>query len=490
MIQFSKIRHLLFLAALAFANCCNQALSDEIDFEKAIAPIFESSCLECHNSKSRKGGLNLETREDFSKGGESEEPAIVSGDSKKSLLIEKIESGEMPPKVNGKARELSKVEIDLIRSWIDHGAKWPKNRRLQNLEQSGKSKDALNWWSFQEIKRPKIPSVDSKARPRISNAIDAFVLKKLLDNGLEMAPKADSAQFLRRIYYDTIGLPPTLNQVAAFEIDDSSNAIEKQVETLLANPAFGEKWSRYWLDVVRFAETNGYERDAEKKHAWKYRDWVIDGLNSDKPFDQFLIHQLAGDEVSNANSESVTGTGMLRVGTWDDEPNDQKEYIYERLDDLVHVTSTAFLALTVKCARCHDHKFDPVPQTDYYSMASVFWPGYIEPRDSKFMGGPTAKELGFDLLGWTDRSPNPKPIYLLAKGDPERPMQEVKPQHLAIAPKLRDFYSVAPQGSKTSRRRLQLAKWMVNPKNPLTARVAVNRIWQRYFGQGIVANHQ
>src|SRR5207302_9666642 len=178
--------------------------------------------------------------------------------------------------------------------------------------------------------------------------------------------------------------------------------------------------ARFWLDLVRYADTNGYERDGPKPNAWKYRDYVIKSLNADKPYDRFILEQLAGDELPDRSEETLIATGMLRVGTWDDEPNDKLEYKYDRLEDLVHVTTTAFLGMTVKCARCHDHKFDPIPQTDYYRIASAFWAGDL-------LGNPGGKVHGFDALGWTDQGRQPPPLHVLKKGDPRKPGKAVEP---------------------------------------------------------------
>jgi hypothetical protein len=238
--------------------------------------------------------------------------------------------------------------------------------------------------------------------------------------------------------------------------------------------------------VARYAETCGYERDQAKPHAWKYRDWVVNSFNADLPYDRFVLEQLAGDELPDRCEKTVTATGFLRLGTWNDEPNDPQEYKYERLEDMVHATSTAFLALTVKCARCHDHKFDPVPQRDYYSMAAAFWAGPIEPGPRELLGGPTREQLGFDVLGWTDRGASAPPLRLLKKGDPNRPGDEIAFGLLSSIPSLgRAIESPAPSGASTGRR-LALAQWIANPANPLTARVWVNRLWVQHFGAGIV----
>lgn len=292
---------------------------------------------------------------------------------------------------------------------------------------------------------------------------------------------------LRRTYVDVIGMPPSAEQLGDFLADDAPDAWERVVDELLASPQYGVRWARYWLDLVRYADTCGYERDQDKPNVWRYRDWVVRSLNEDKPYDQFVIEQLAGDEIRDRDEQSVIATGFLRLGTWNDEPNDPHEYKFERLEDMVHATSSAFMGLTVKCARCHDHKFDPILQLDYYRMAAAFWAGPIEPRDRSLLGGPSSDELGFeDVFGWTDLSPDSKPLRLLKKGDPKRPLDEVVPAHLSTIPAIHREFESPPNGSKTTQRRLQLARWITDPENPLTARVFVNRLWQHHFGEGLV----
>ena len=338
-------------------------------------------------------------------------------------------------------------------------------------------------WSLHPIARALPPLPNGAPNP-----IDAFVQAGLRAEGLTPAPPADRRTLLRRVSYDLTGLPPTLDEIRDFERDRLPDAYERRVDRLLASPRHGERWARHWLDVARFAETNGYERDAPKPHAWKYRDWVIRSLNADKPFDQFVLEQIAGDELPDGNEETVTGTGFLRLGTWDDEPNDALDYKYERLEDMVHASSTAFLALTVKCARCHDHKFDPIPQRDYYRIAAAFWAGFIEPRGRELMGGPSDAELGFQVLGWTDRGREIPPLNLLKKGDPRQPEGEIAPGFLSAITKLDRPVPPSQNEARTSGRRLALARWIVDAENPLTARVAANRIWQHHFGRGLVAS--
>ena len=285
----------------------------------------------------------------------------------------------------------------------------------------------------------------------------------------------------------TSSVPADVRANRAFAGDKSPDAYEKLIDRLLASSHYGGGWGRYWLDIARYAETCGYERDQVKPDVWKYRDWVIRAFNDDMPYDRFVREQLAGDEIPDRTTASVIATGFIRLGTWNDEPNDPNEYKYDRLEDMVGATTTAFLGLTVKCARCHDHKFDPIRQTDYYRVAAAFWAGFIEPSARELLGGPDAKVLGeASAFGWTDRGRDVPPIKLLKKGDPARPGPIVEPGHISAIPELDRPMAIPPTGAKSTTRRLQLANWLVDPKNPLTARVWGNRIWQFHFGQGLV----
>ena len=345
-------------------------------------------------------------------------------------------------------------------------------------------KAGLDWWSFQKITRPEIPKSD---KVMLQKPIDAFIRSKQQKNNIQPSPLSSPEVLIKRVYYDLVGLPPSYERVQNFIFNKSDNAYEKLVDDLLGSSHFGERWARHWLDVVRYAETNGYERDEVKPNIWKYRDWVIKAFNSDMPYDQFVKEQLAGDEIDIPTESSVIATGMLRAGTWNDEPNDPQEYKYERLEDMVDVVSTAFLGLTVRCARCHDHKFDPIPQVDYYRMAAAFWGGTIDPGDRSEMGGPNNKQLGFKkVFGWTDVHKNPPPIHLLINGDPDKKSFIVQPGHLSLVKHLNRPIEDPPKDSKTSWRRRQLAEYITHTDNPLTSRVIVNRIWQHLMGKGIV----
>jgi len=324
-------------------------------------------------------------------------------------------------------------------------------------------------WSTVPVTRPAVPEVKNTAWPR--TAVDPFILAPLEAKGWEPAASTSRARLIRRAYFDLWGLPPTPDEVRAFVADDHPAAYERLIDHLLASPHYGERWGRYWLDLVRFAETNGYERDAPKPNAWQYRDWVIQSLNTDKPYHRFVLEQLAGDELPDATDESRVATAFLRVGTFDDEPNDPLKYKFEQLDDLMHATSTAFLAVTVKCARCHDHKFDPIPQQDYYALLNFF------------IGGKAAEG---PLLAFTEAGPQPPAVQLLHGGEPTRTGDVVPPGYLSMLPVVARSVEPPAEGARTSGRRTQLAEWIIDPRNPLTARVMANRLWQHHFGEALV----
>jgi hypothetical protein len=471
-------RKLLLVVSLCFVSSPLFA----IDFERDVAPLIAKRCLECHNARQKTGSLDLTTQAGFSKGGESG-PVFDASKPSESSLLERLRSGDMPPKQQGKSQKLPKSEIQIFEEWLNSGAKWPKDRVLDLYEATNDIRGGRDWWSFQPIVQPRVPVIENGRQT--TKPIDAFVLSKLKEFKMTPAPKASKRVLIRRLYFDLLGLPPSFEQIKAFEADNDPKAFEKLVDRLLAAPQFGERWARYWLDLVRFAETCGYERDQEKPGIWMFRDWVVRAFNEDMPYNEFIIQQLAGDEIPNRTKQSTLATGFLMAGTWNDEPNDFNEYQYERLEDMIHVTSSAFLGLTVKCARCHNHKFDPIPQLDYYRLANAFWVGPIG-RGRKALGGATKEELGYEVFGWTDLSSKPRQLRLLKNGDPKQPAEVVLPGHLSVVPKLMRPIKAAPEKSKTTTLRLQLANWIVDRKNPLTPRVIVNRLWQHHFGQAIV----
>jgi hypothetical protein len=335
-------------------------------------------------------------------------------------------------------------------------------------------------WAFQPVRRPAVPAV--KDASWVRNPIDAFVLARLEARGWKPSPPAGPHALLRRVYLDLVGLPPTPEEQQAFLRDRSPDAFGRMTERLLASPHHGERWGRHWLDLVRYAETNGYERDADRPFVWRYRDYVIRSFNEDLPFDHFIREQLAGDELPDAGPDSLIATGYYRLGPWDDEPADPLEDRFDQLDDLVSTTGLAFLGLTLGCARCHDHKFEPITMHDYYRLAAVF-SGLRRP-----VNGRTELTLpaGLGRQGYFMHEPSSRPpaTHLLLRGKASRPGPRVEPGFPAVLVARQPALPAAE--GRTSRRRLTLARWVASPDNPLTARVIVNRVWQWHFGEGLV----
>jgi hypothetical protein len=417
--------------------------------------------------------------------------------------------------------------------------------------------------------------------------VDAFIRKELERRELSPAPPAEKLALLRRASFDLLGLPPLPGEAEAFLSDDSPEAYEKLVERLLASPRYGERWGRHWLDLVRFAESDGYERDGAKPNAWRYRDYVVRSFNEDQPYDRFITEQLAGDELDQPTTDSLIATGFYRLGSWDDEPDDKEEARYDELDDVVRTTGSAFLGLTVNCARCHDHKFDAIPQRDYYRLLAFFSglkhsnevplvpaaeveahraalaaadakvkelegeiAGLVEPARTRIFqeklarlpaklreaqalpadrrsgeekadaekaqkqAAPTAEELEQALdaepkekrsglkrrieeinrgrprpypmaLGVVEDGPSAPPTHLLVRGNAHQRGEEVAPGYLSLLTTANPAIA-SRAGARTSFRRRALAEWIADPRNPLTARVMVNRVWQFHFGRGIV----
>jgi hypothetical protein len=347
---------------------------------------------------------------------------------------------------------------------------------------------ARRHWAFRPVRPVAVPAVKDAAW--VHNPIDAFVLAALEARGWKPAPPAEPRALLRRIHLDVIGLPPTPREQEDWERDTSVDAWQRVVDRLLASPHQGERWGRHWLDLARYADTNGYERDADKPGVWRYRDYVIRALNADKPHDRFILEQLAGDELPDATAETVLATGFLRLGPWDDEPADPAADQFDQLDDLVSATSQVFLGLTLGCARCHNHKFEPLTQHDYYRMVAVFRPlgrprkGRTELDLPAVPPGLKAKPdapRGYFLREESAKAPV---THLLHRGQPSRPGPEVGPGVPAVLVSRQPDFS--PAGPHTTRRRLSLARWIASPDNPLTARVIVNRVWQQHFGEGLV----
>ncbi len=526
-----------------------------VDFAKDVQPILAKRCYACHGPDVVEGGLSFVDREAALAETDSGETAIVPGDASASHLIARITATaddwfeRMPPEGDA----VPEAEVQILRRWIEDGAAWQKH------------------WAFEPLTSPEIPQVDEAAWSR--NPVDAFLFDSLARAGVKPNPPAERATLIRRAYYDLIGLPPTAEQIQSFVDDADPLAFEKLVDELLQSPHYGERWGRHWLDLVRYGETNSFERDNPKPNAWKYRDYVIRSLNEDKPYDRFVREQLAGDELDDVTIETLTATGFYRLGIWDDEPADPKQAFYDEMDDLITTVGQGFLGLTINCARCHDHKIDPIPQTDYYSLLAFFGDvttygtrgnqagnnqidvssdqineAYaaaderervlreqlieIEQRGIAEMPAPDQRategtkrerdrvlkeklrdhlrdadwnqytELKGELkeavsrrdrlpprervLGLATVDARPDPTFLLFRGSPHSPTDEVGIAFPDIFDQAPPETPESPTRYQTAGRRRILADWICDPENRLTSRVMANRIWQFHFGRGIV----
>ncbi len=490
MLRFSFI----FLAALPIAAQ---------DGAEAVA-ILKKNCAGCHNVNSVNGGLALDSKEAILKGGNRGPAAPV--------ILEAVKhAGDLKMPKGG--QKLSDADIATLEKWVQAGMPAPESF-LQAKRRTSKH------WAFQPI------------RPKPANAtIDTFILAKLQEKGLALSPRADKRTLLRRVHLDLTGLPPTPVQLEAFLKDDSPTAFAKVVDQLLASPAYGERWGRHWLDVARYSDTDGYTIDAPRD-IWPYRDWVLKAINQDMPFDQFVIEQVAGDLLPNATNDQLIATGFHRNTPSNYEGGiDFEQYRVEAVADRVATTGSAFLGLTLACARCHDHKYDPVTQREFYQIFS-FWNGIDEvdkEEDRKYFNRPfleigtdeeKARQVKWDadfqtlelkirkhqesLTENADKDPtlialrkelvelrkqkpkllrtlimkerpSPRESYIHLGGDFTRKGSPVQPGGISVLPPM-----------PANANRLDFAKWLVTKDNPLTPRVTVNRVWQKYFGRGIV----
>jgi len=338
-------------------------------FESEIVGLLEANCLKCHSGEKPKGGLDLTRRDAIIAGGESGSAVDLTNPAE-SLLIKAIryDGYEMPP-----TGQMSSKQIESFSNWVKNGLAWPKDLTVLHFEAPREpprvNDETKKHWSFQPVKKPQTPAV---AGDWPKNDIDGFIQHQLAGHGLTPNDPASPQELVRRAYYDLTGLPPEPEVVEAFAANPTPLAWSALIDQLLESPHYGEQWGRHWLDLVRYAETNSYERDGAKPFVWRYRDYVIQSFNSDKPYDQFITEQLAGDELANKTPDSIIATGYYRLGRWDDEPADPELAYYDDLDDIVTTTGQTMLGLSINCARCHDHKIDPIPQTDYYSMIAFF----------------------------------------------------------------------------------------------------------------------
>lgn len=483
----------LFLAASARTDDPTPANREQIHFfENKIRPILAESCFECHGSGQSKGSLSLESLSDMLSGGDSG-PAVVPGNPDESLIIEAVnyKSIEMPP--TGK---LDETKIALLREWIAMGAPFPgrqTTRPAPASKQAAVTDEDRAFWSFQRPKRSAIPT--TRQRSICENPIDAYLGSRHDNASLTFSVPASPRELVRRLAFDVTGLPPDVADIEWMEATARPDAWSRLVDRMLASPRYGERWGRHWLDVVRFAQTNGYERDSEKPYAWRYRDYVIQAFNEDRPYDRFVREQIAGDEMDPATDEGLIATGFSRIGVWDDEPDDPANAEFEELDDIVSTMGQAVLGLTIGCARCHDHKFDPISQQDYYSLIAFFrnvrpYEKHLPSKDKTEFSMLATLSNGEPALSIRENGPTPPPTHVLTRGDARSPASEVSPRFVEVlcATRAATDPQCQPAGNdaSTSGRRTALADWLTSQDNPLTARVIVNRLWQHHFGQGIV----
>ena len=487
-----------------------------VDFAREVRPLLVKRCLACHDAEHAKGGLRLDSREAALKGGKSKQTTLTPGAPAKSELIKRMTTHDADELMPPKGGALTSAQIALLTRWIAEGANWPAASEIKH-------------WAFIPPIRPAVPAVKNKAWAR--NPIDHFILAKIEERGWQPSPAAEKRVALRRVFLDLTGLPPTLAEQDTFLADKSPDAFSKLVDDLLSRTSYGERWGRHWLDLARYAESNGYERDAAKPSVWRYRDYVISAFNTDKPYDRFIREQIAGDELPDANAETLIATGFHRLGPWDDEPADSLQDRADQVDDMIRTTSQAFLGVTLGCARCHDHKFDPLTARDYYSLAAVFAPlkrtqsgrsdldapagtraelAVLAERDQRMAALTNAlksasAELRRELATTTEVA-----LTELRRATPDLPRGYFPSEPSSAAPKsfvlLRgSAHNLGPEvfpavpvaltakqpsfpasDEFTTRRRFTVANWIASADNPLTARVLVNRVWQHHFGEGLV----
>jgi hypothetical protein len=582
-----------FLAGFWIATSSAFA-ADPVDYLRDIRPILSQHCYSCHGPQKQKSGLRLDTVAAACKGGNSG-PAIVPGKSGESLLIKAVTtSDENLPRMPFQKPPLSSGDIALLKTWIDQGAKAPANEHPSPspLPDAGRGQgerlanEKTKHWAFRPLSRPAEPAVKNVAWVR--NPIDRFVLARLEKEGSSPSPEADRITLIRRLSLDLLGLPPSIAEVDAFLADTRPDAYERLVDRLLQSPHYGERWGRHWLDLARYADSNGFNIDAPRS-MWRYRDWVIDAFNADLSFDQFAIEQIAGDLLPNATLSQKIASGFHRNTLINEEGGiDLEQFRVESIVDRVNTTGAVFLGLTIGCAQCHDHKFDPISQREYYQLFAFFnnadeptlelptpeqqrrrsqirarieelkqsvrdidntseakrleWErsltataraklppvvngildvpehqrdaqqlqtiraAYRFADQTRNLVGGLGQPLPFlgtahlrtalvrfsvekqiaelkkseptivTTLVMKERKP-PRPTYVHLGGDFLRKGARVAPDVPAVLPPLQ------AKGSQPTR--LDLARWLVDPKNPLTPRVTMNRFWEHYFGLGL-----
>ena len=427
MITPLRFAYLLFIVAITPLLSCQSGdkLTEEqaeLLFAHEVYPLLQEKCFACHGDKPSEieGDFNIHTLEGALAGGESGRTALAPGNAKQSLIYEALTwenpDFEMPPKENDR---LSEEQINLVKQWIDAGAPWPEGERrtylVENTEWTYsdgikvKTSPALSatWqnrrykpedlWGFQPVQDYEVPTdyETESSHPGADHPIDAFIQRKLEEHDLKPAAQADKQTLIRRVTFDLTGLPPTPEEVESFVNDNSPNAYEKLIDRLLASPHYGERWGRHWLDVVRYADTDGYSNDFERPNAWRYRDYVIRSFNEDKPYNQFIREQIAGDEIDPTDPEMLVAVGYLRMGPWEHTAMSVAAETRQLfLDDVTNSVGETFLAIPLRCASCHDHKFDPIPTRDYYRIQASFAPVQFAGREAPYL--PSENKAGFE----------------------------------------------------------------------------------------------
>jgi len=455
------------------------SVNRDVDFATDIKPLFATYCYDCHGPGVDQGGFSLATRANALEGGENG-PGILIGNSLSSALVHRI-SGLDPDQTMPPDREgMSPEQIGLIRAWIDQGAKWPASEEIEDP----RIENYRTHWAFRPLKRPALPTPHESSQPSwIQTPVDRFIARELTLKNLEPAPIATQYELLRRVYFDLTGLPPSPDQIRGFMSDSQPDAYAQLVEELLASNAYAERWARHWLDVVRYADSGGFETDIFYEQAWHYRDYVIRSIASNKPIDRFFMEQVAGDELWAENQEVMSDAiALWTLGPWPNALDKYPEMLeYVRRTDQVSTFGEAMLGLTIGCANCHNHKYDPISQRDYFGLESIFAASETWDRNTNKKSWGTGERNHYRILR---HASSPTPIRLLQRGELSKPRG-------LIAPSIPAFFiggGELPSGDgENHHRRAALAKWLVSPSNPLAARSFVNRVWQWHFGQAIAA---
>jgi len=492
-----KKRFLAHILMLSWFASCEFSDTTAISYNRDIRPIFNEKCLSCHGGVKQMGDFSLLFEEEAFQITKSGNPAIVRGNHQKSELYKRLIHKDIELRMPNEGPALSPQEIDIIAQWIDEGAKWEKHWAYRSLESN-------------------IPIPSVKNTNWTQNEIDYFVLDKLAEKEVTPNPIADQPTLIRRLYLDLIGLPPTLEEAQQFFMDDSEKAIEKEVDKLLASPHFGEHWAAMWLDLARYGDSQGYQKDNVRKHIWRYRDWVIHAFNEDLPFDQFTIDQLAGDLLPNPSDDQILATAFHRnTNTNTEGGTDDEEFRTYAVMDRLNTTFEIWQGTTMSCVQCHSHPYDPILHKEFYQGLAFFNNtadadyGNDFPRKKLLSPGQKQQIARIDKEVTAQRivgdTLSDAYVQLIAKMEAiqpasvpimkELPDDEQRVSHIfergnwlvkgaAVKPNIPHILPAIDNENATNR--LGLAQWLVHPENPLTARVIVNRFWENIFGIGLV----